>query len=183
MKKALNILFIVFLWTGSIGAIYEIDAARNASIHNNRGVNLLKEKYYYGAIKEFEIAIQINPDTQATGTYYNNLGKTYLLIGYPDLAEQSFKLALGKNSANFEFYQNLVNSYKQQNKLQKEFKKTMNDKKNVSKVIAGLILIEMNKIESGINMLDEFCFDNPDMILTKGVRTYIDTVAPNKIRF
>ena len=183
MKKIGSILFVLLIWIGTIGAVYEIDAARNASIHNNRGVNLLKEKYYFGAIKEFEIAIQINPDTQATATYYNNLGKTYLLIGYPNLAEESFKFALSKNSANFEFYQNLVTSYKQQNKLQKELKKAMADKKNVSKVIAGLILIETDKIESGINMLDEFCFDNPDMILTKGVRNYINQNASEKIRF
>lgn len=183
MKKFLSIIFLILMWAGTIGAVYEIDAARNASIHNNRGVNLLKEKYYYGAIKEFEIAIQLNPDTQATATYYNNLGKTYLIIGYPNLAEESFKFALSKNAANFEFYQNLVTSYKQQNKLQKELKKAMSDKKNVSKVIAGLILIEMEKTESGINMLDEFCFDNPDMILTKGVRTYINQTASNKIRF
>ena len=46
-----------------------------------------------------------------------------------------------------------------------------------------ILTIEMEKNESGINMLDEFCFDNPDMILTKGVRTYINQIASDKIRF
>lgn len=183
MKKFLNIVIIFLIFIANTGAVFEIDAAKNATLHNNRGINLLKENYYYGAIKEFEIAISINPNTQSSATYYNNLGKVYLIIGYPDLAEKSFNEALLRNSTNFEYYQNLVTSYKMQNKMQKELAKVMKDEKNVSKIIAGLILIEMGKKEAGINVLDEFCFDEPEMIVTKGVRNYIQTLATNEFRF
>lgn len=187
MKKICLAAILIFLTYTTVYAIpenvYEIDAAKNAVIHNNLGINYVSEKDYYSAIKEFEIAISINPDTQASATYYNNLGETYLKIGYPALAEKAFKSALKYNPANFEFYRNLVTSYRIQNKLTSEFQKAMKDNNSSSKVIGGLILIEKGKLEPGINMLDEFCFDEPEMILTKGVRAYINTIVPNKLRF
>ena len=148
MKKVLNVLIVLIMCFGNFGAIYEIDAARNASLHNNYGVNYLKEKNYYAAIKEFEMAILLNPNTQASATYYNNLGKTYLKIGYPKLAEDSFNKALERNSTNFEFYQNIVTSYKEQGKLKTELEKAIADKKPLSKITAGLILIDEGKLEA-----------------------------------
>ena len=181
MKKIINIIIITLFSISNIGAVYEIDAARNASIHNNIGVNYMKEHYYFGAIKEFEIAIQINPNTQASATYYNNLGKVYLKIGYPNLAEKLFTEALKRNAINFEFYQNLVEAYSQQNKLQSELKKAIDSNKSLSKITVGLILIKMGKIEPGINALDEFCFEEPDMIITKGVKNYIQIIAEKNL--
>ena len=183
MKRIINIFFILVFAFINTGAVFEIDAARNASIHNNIGVNYMKEKYYYGAIKEFEMAIQLNPNTQASATYYNNLGKAYLKIGYPELAEKSFNSSLERNSVNFEVFQNLVESYKQQNKLKSELKKSMADKKNLSKIKAGLIMIQLGQLESGINTLDEFCFDEPDMIITKGIKSYIQTLVDENSDF
>ncbi len=161
---------------------YKIDASRNASQHNNLGVNYLNEHNYYSAIKEFEMAISLNPDTQASATYYNNLGKTYIKIGYPNMAEKAFDDALKLNAMNFEFYQNIVESYKMQKKLDSEFQKAMKNQNPLSRITAGLILIEKGKLEAGINMLDEFCFDEPEMIITKGVRTYIQSIVPNEFR-
>ncbi len=187
MRKIIYIITLIILSIGTALAApsntFKIDAAKNAVLHNNYGVNYLNQKDYYSAIKEFEIAISLNPDTQASSTYYNNIGKAFLNIGYPNLAEKAFKDALKYNSANFEFYQNLVTSYKEQKKLPSELKKAVSDTKPYSKVIGGLILIESGKLEPGINMLDEFCFDEPEMILTKGVKAYLQTFVPNNIRF
>ena len=185
MKKYLS-LFLIFFFMGSAIAapknVFKIDATRNATTHNNLGVNYLNENDYYSAIKEFEMAIMINPNTQASATYYNNLGKTYLKIGYPNLAEKSFKAALKHDAANFEYYQNIVQTYKEQKKLKNEFEKAMKTNNPHSRVIAGLILIEEGKKEPGINMLDEFCFDEPEMILSKGVKEYLKSMAPNNLR-
>ncbi|MBQ7450701.1 hypothetical protein IJS77_04725 [bacterium] len=187
MKKCVYLTALIFLCVGAAIAApknaFEIDASKNAVLHNNYGVNYLNQKDYYSAIKEFEIAILINPDTQASSTYYNNLGKAYLDIGYPNLAEKAFKDALKYNSANFEFYQNLVTSYKKQKKMPSELQKAISDTKPQSKIIGGLILIESGKLEPGINMLDEFCFDEPEMILTKGIKAYLQTIVPDNIRF
>ena len=187
MRKLIFIFVILVLYANTAIAVpknaFKIDASKNANLHNNKGVNYLNEKNYYGAIKEFEIAILINPDKQTSATYYNNLGKTYMQIGYYNMAENAFKDALKYNPLNFEFYQNLVQSYKEQNKLSSELDKLITDKNPTAKVIGGLILIENGKLESGINMLDEFCFDEPEMILSNGIRTYLQTVVPNNFRF
>lgn len=187
MKKILLTAMIFFVLTDLVKAApigaFKIDASKNAILHNNLGVNYLNRKEYYSAIKEFEIAISINPNTQASSVYYNNLGKTYLKTGYPAMAEKAFNDALKNNPANLEYYQNLVTSYKEQNKMMLELPKLINDKKPQSKVLGGLILIESGKLEQGINMLDEFCFDEPELILSKGVRAYLQTIVPNNFRF
>ena len=187
MKKLILVIVLYFSAVCTAFAVpsnaFKIDAAKNAINHNNQGVNYLNRKEYYSAIKEFEIAILINPDTQASSVYYNNLGKTYLKIGYPNMAEKAFSDAIKRNPMNFEFYQNIVTTYKEQNKLLPELQKAMENDKPSSRVIGGLILIETGKLESGINMLDEFCFDEPEMILAKGVRSYLQTVVPNNFRF
>ena len=189
MKNFFKFIFVFWLSVGLSGYsfcaprfVYKIDATRHATVHNNIGVNHLKEKNYYGAIKEFEIAISINPNTQASATYYNNLGRTYMAIGYPKLAEKAFNEALKRNEMNFEFYQNIVGTYKAQKKMESEFLSAMQSDNPLSRVTAGLILIESGKFEAGINMLDEFCFDEPEMILSKGVRTYIQNLVPNDFR-
>lgn len=87
---------------------YTIDAVRNAYIHNNRGLNYVAERMYYPAIEEFKIAISLNPNTQATAVYYNNLGETYMKIGYPDLAQDCFERALKQYSLNLKYYKNLA---------------------------------------------------------------------------
>jgi len=188
MKTVLKIFLIFIFATLSFGGTYKettfkIDAAKNASSHNNMGVMYLKEGDYSSAITEFQIAIQLNPNTQASGIYYNNLGKTYLNIGYPNLAEKAFWEAYKRNNANFEYYQNIVKSFRAQGKLQTKLRYYMMDSKPNAAVFAGLILIEQGKLEAGINKLDEFCFEEPEMILTKGIKTYLRELAPNDFRF
>ena len=66
--------------------VYEIDAEKNAYVHNNLGLMYVNEKCYYAAIQEYKIAISLNPNTQATAVYYNNSGEVYVIIGYRDYA-------------------------------------------------------------------------------------------------
>ena len=63
---------------------YVIRAEKDAFYHNNVGLNYLKDRIYYAAIQEFKIAISLSPSTQASAIFYNNLGETYIFIGYPD---------------------------------------------------------------------------------------------------
>ena len=71
-------------------ATYVIDPEKNAYEHNNLGIMYVEEKCYYAAIQEFKMAISLNPKTQATAVYFNNLGKVYMTIGYPELALDCF---------------------------------------------------------------------------------------------
>lgn len=186
MKKLRNLLsvFGIFcVWALNVGGYhtgdyFAIDAEKNAFMHNNIGINYLKEGYYYGAIKEFNIAITLNPNTQATALYYNNLGKTYLAIGYPNLAQNSFERALTQNPMEFEYYQNLIESFKQQKILKAKY--TQYSKKKTSacdNITLGLILIAMGDKTNGIIKLDTFVFEEPDLIITKAIRAYIKTLT------
>ena len=115
MKK----IFLLLLITASIVTsayrkpdVYVIDAEKNAYMHNNLGLMYVNEKCYYAAIQEYKIAISLNPNTQATAVYYNNLGEVYLTIGYPDYALDCFTRALKQYSLNFKYYQNLAKTFK-----------------------------------------------------------------------
>ena len=85
MKKFLIIplIFLTFLTSGyKKPDVYVIDAQKNAQVHNNMGLIYVDEKCYYAAIQEFKIAISLNPNTQATAVYYNNLQSPVRITQY-----------------------------------------------------------------------------------------------------
>jgi len=154
-----------------------IDAEMNAAHHNNLGLEYLKEKYYFGAIKEFEIAIGISPNTQAAAVYHNNLGKTYMTIGYPQKAQTHFERALELYPLNFEYYKNLVDSFKEQNILDEKIVYYETNKKNrLNDIIIGLIYGAKGETRTEITMLDEFCNNEPELLITPAVKKYINNI-------
>jgi tetratricopeptide (TPR) repeat protein len=183
MKKLVLIfslfLSLIFLCGAEkIDVNYVIDAEKNAAQHNNMGLVWLKERYYYGAIKEFQIAIGLNPNTQAAAVYYNNLGNTYIAMGYPDLAEENFANAIKKYPLNFSYYENLVDAIAKQNNLAVKlnyYKK--NRRNNLDDILIGLIYGAMGKKEIEVTMLDEFCANEPDLIITPAVQKYVQEQA------
>jgi tetratricopeptide (TPR) repeat protein len=54
----------VFFAAPSYAETDKINASNNAEMHNNWGVNYLEEGDYFAAIKEFKIAIALNPSKQ-----------------------------------------------------------------------------------------------------------------------
>ena len=164
----------MFLFCGATNSAYIIDAEANDAKHNNLGILWLQEKYYFGAIKEFEIAIDLSPNTQASAVYYNNLGRTYLTIGYPELAEPKFLIAIKKYPLNFEYYLNLIEAYGKQNVLSQKLKyHKKNRKNNLDDIIIALIYGALGETNTEITMLDDFCNNEPDLIITSAVRKYI----------
>ena len=93
--KRLVLISLIFLSVLTSGYrkpdVYVIDATKNAYIHNNMGLRYMNEHCYYAAIQEFKIAISLNPDTQATATYYDNIGDAYMAIGHPEMARQPYE--------------------------------------------------------------------------------------------
>lgn len=177
MRKYIAVLLFLFsasFLTGATDLHYVIDAESNAARHNNLGIACLKEKYYFGAIKEFEMAINLNPNTQASAVYYNNLGRTYITIGYPELAEDNFRKALLKYPLCFEYYLNLVEAYGKQNKVEKmlEYHK-INRKNSLDDITIALLHGALGRVKTEIIMLDEFCDNEPDLIITPAVKRYI----------
>lgn len=177
MKKFAFVFLIIFstiFLTGATDLHYVIDAEANAARHNNIGLEYLKEKYYFGAIKEFEMAIDLNPNTQATAVYYNNLGRTYITIGYPELAEARFRNAIRKYPLNFEYYLNLIESYGKQDKIAQMLKYHKKNRKNrLDDITIALLYGAMGQTRIEITILDEFCNNEPDLIITPAIRRYI----------
>ena len=183
MKKILLIAIILssllpaFSSPGTI-VTYTIDPEKNAYDHNNKGIMYVEEKCYYAAIQEFKIAISLNPKTQATAVYYNNLGKVYMTIGYPELALDCFENALTQYSLNFEYYQNLVDCYKRLGKTQEKLALYRQKNDNpIAKVMLGLLEEQAGDKKKAVITLDEFAHTEPDLIITPAVKKHIQKLV------
>lgn len=176
MKKGFAVLLLLsmFLTCGyKRPDKFYIDAVTNASRHNTLGTEYMLERCYYAAIQEFKIAISLNPNTQASSVYYNNLGEVYMKLGFPLEAVDCFERALKLYGLNFLYYKNLAECYKQMNAQQRMIPKYRASKNPLDKVMLGLLYVETGKKRMGIMTLDEFCMSEPDLILTHGVRNYL----------
>lgn len=177
IKKLLAAICLIVISIGVSGYkkpyTYKIEAEKNAYFHNNLGLNYLQDKYYYAAIQEFKIAISLSPETQSAAIPYNNLGDVYMIIGYPDLAEDCYLNALKLYGLNLQYYINLAKCYKALGTINEKIS-TIDIKTNpYNKILKGLMLIEVGNKRDGIIMLDEFCSVEPDLIITGGIRSYI----------
>ena len=176
MKK----IFLLLLITASIVTsayrkpdVYVIDAEKNAYMHNNLGLMYVNEKCYYAAIQEYKIAISLNPNTQATAVYYNNLGEVYLTIGYPEYALDCFERAIKQFSLNFKYYQNLAKTYKQLGTLDNKIQEYSNKTNPLNQVMLGVLYAEKGDKKRAIIILDNFIMSEPDLIITPAVKNYI----------
>lgn len=174
MKNFFIIIAICVVSFLNISAAFEIDAERNACLHNNVGINYLKENDYYAAIREFEIAIKLNPNTQATAVYYNNLGRTYQSIKYANMAQTCFERAIIQNPINFEYYVSLVDTFKVQGILDSKLKEyKLKTSSPLNQIVVGLIYVQKGQRSTGLTVLDNFCNTEPDLLITKAVQYYV----------
>lgn len=184
MKKFFVLFFIMFfscpLGFAAAGttATYVIDPEKNAFEHNNKGVMYVEEKCYYAAIQEFKMAISLNPKKQSTAVYFNNLGKVYMTIGYPELALDCFHNAVTQYSLNFEYYQNLANCYKALGQLQKQIKYYQTKDSNpLNKVMLGLLYELLGDKRKAVIVFDEFAMAEPNLIITPAVKKHIQKLV------
>ena len=182
MRKFLLIISLCFLtfFTSAYKKpdVFVIDAVKNANTHSNMGLRYLDEKCYYAAIQEFKIAISLNPNSQGTSVYYNNLGKTYVIIGYPKYAQDCFERAIKIYPLNFEYYKNLANCYKREgltDLMISRYKK--NTSQSLNMVMLGLLYIEKGDMRRGIVTLDEFTMTEPDLLITSAVKAYLKNIT------
>lgn len=153
---------------------FVIDAAHNAYIHNNIGINYLKEHCYYGAIQEFKIAISLAPNTQASAVYYKNLGDAYMEIGYPDMAQKPYEDAVNQFSLNFMYYQKLAKCYKALGIIPSKIAEYSSQTDNpLNKVMLGVLYIESGDLKRGTIILDNFANAEPDLLITPAIKQYV----------
>lgn len=159
---------------------YIIQAEKDAYFHNNMGIRYLEDRIYYAAIQEFKIAINLSPSTQASAIFYNNLGETYMFIGYPDMAKTCFEDAIKLYGLNFKYYLNLCECYKALKITNTKISEFQSSKDVYDKIKLGIIYIETNQVRKGVNLLDELCMEEPDLIITPAIRQYLKEIINSK---
>ncbi len=180
MKKFLSLfLLLIMLFCSGYKKPYRytIDAEKDAFLHNNIGLNYLKDRIYYAAIQEFKIAIQLSPNTQATAIFKNNLGETYTYIGYPDMARTCYEDAIKLYGLNFKYYLNLAECYKTLNIQQAKIKEYSTSTSPYDKIMLGLLYIQTGSVRKGVNTLDELCMEEPNLLITPAIRQYLKDIA------
>lgn len=183
MKRFLTIMILLLMgapvWcTPHTSVTYVIDPVKNAYYHNNLGIMYVEEKSYYAAIQEFKMAISLNPKTQATAVYFNNLGKVYMTIGYPQLALDCFQNAVTQYNLNLEFYENLAKCYKALNMSDGKLKSYQEKLESpLDKVMLGLLYEQSGNKKKAITVLDDFATTEPDLIITPAVKDYIQKLV------
>ena len=156
---------------------YTINAEKDAFLHNNVGLNYLKDRIYYAAIQEFKIAIQLSPNTQATAIFKNNLGDTYTYIGYPDMARICYEDAIKLYGLNFKYYLNLAECYKTLGITQTKIKEYSSSTSPYDKIMLGLLYIQTGSVRKGVNTLDELCSEEPDLLIIPAIRQYLREIT------
>lgn len=183
LKKFLLLAFIFFSYILKAFSYAEIKAENNAYRHNNKGLIYLQENYYFGAIREFQIAINLMPNAQASAAYYVNLAMTYEKIGYPSLALPNYEKALSLYPLYFDYYKRASECYKKLNIVDKKLNEYLNKKYNpLNDIMIGLLYIQKGDIKIGVMILDEFCNKEKELLITQGVREYIDQIAKENVR-
>ncbi len=180
MKKLVSVfLLLIMLFCSGYRKPYKytIDAGKDAFFHNNVGLNYLKDRIYYAAIQEFKIAIQLSPNTQATAIFKNNLGETYMFIGYPDMARVCFEDAIKLYGLNFKYYQNLAECYKSLGITNSKIKELYGCKNPYDKITLGILYIQTGEARKGIILLDELCAEEPNLLIIPAIRQYLKEVT------
>ncbi len=160
---------------------YTINAEKDAFYHNNVGLNYLKDRVYYAAIQEFKIAISLSPSTQATAVFQNNLGETYIFIGYPEQAQECFEDAIKLYGLNLKYYMNLVKCYKERGLVDSKIKEFKSSNNIYDRIKLGLLYIEAEQYRLGVNTLDELTMEEPDLMITPALRQYIAQIVKEKL--
>lgn len=179
--------------------ISPVDAMKNANQHNRRGVNYFREQDYFAALKEFKIAIAINPNSQSTAVYYNNLGKVYLIFGkiqreknltradadFSEMAKTCFERAIMQDCMKFEYYKNLVESYELLGitAQRKDFLMKNLNINPFNAIVVAIIFEKQGKYAPAIMLLDDFVSKNPSLIITNDVKKFLNTLTQYEDKF
>jgi len=177
MQKLRVLTFIIALLLCQ-GGTFVIDPTKNAIWHNEKGMSFLDLKYYGAAIREFQIAILLNPESEASSAFYNNLGMTYYKIDDYNSAEKNFQRAFELKPFYLEYYKNFINTYKKRNLLGiltvKNTNALITDEKDIQALLMlGLIHQDLGNIELAAGYLRKFVRLAPNLSVSKQLKPAI----------
>ena len=176
MTKAIKVFLLLFVCVFAVGYskpdVEVIDSQKNAFIHNNYGLVYFEQGNYYAAVKEFKMAIDLNPNTQATAVYFNNLGNVYYRLEFSRYAAQCYESA----RTLYPYYKNLAKAYNQMGALSSKIQFYSRSKNVLDKVLLGFMYLEAGNKQKAMVLFDSFCMTEPDLMLTSGVKYYMRQV-------
>ncbi len=177
MRKLKLIALIAIMFLCQAGT-FTIDPTKNAVWHNERGLFFLGLRYYAAAIKEFQLAITLNPDSEVSSTFYNNLGRSYYEIGDYNSAEIIYKKAIELKPYYLEFRENLIKTYEQKGTLNEivEFHNNLiiEDPGNLqSYLMLGLIYKKYQNNDYALIYLNKFVQLAPEFGITNQIKQII----------
>ena len=154
-----------------------INASNNARGHNNMGNIYFKEENYVAALKEYEIAYNLEPYGKYGAVYLYNIARCFMISNKYKEAKKAIQGCIKKDYMNITYYNALADIIALEKNSQNEIKKYLQDKTNpYNRVLVGLIYIKTNKIKQARTILDEFVANNPNLIMTEDIKTILKNI-------
>ena len=151
-----------------------IDATKNARLHSNMGNIYFDEKNYTAALKEYQIAYNLNPNDPSSSVYLYNIARCFINLGAPSIAITPLKGAINKNYTNLIYYETLADCFVKTNTAKKELKNYLKNTKNpYNKIMAGFIYLKMGDKITARTIFDDFINEYPKMIVVQDIKTLI----------
>lgn len=149
----------------------KIDAKKNARTHSNLGNLYFEEKNYLAALKEYEIAYNLDNVSSNSSVYLYNIARCYIEVGNYTLAKRAIKGAINKDCINIIYYNTLAECIVNLGNYMSEFYNYLHDTTNpYNRIIAGLILVKIGEKTNAKILFDDFINSYPDMLITDDVK-------------
>lgn len=158
----------------------KIDATKNARVHSNMGNIYFAENNYISALKEYQIAFNLVPNSQASAVYLYNIAQCFVKLNDYNSALKAIKGAIEKDSINITYYDFLAQCCIKLGIYETEIQKLINDTKNpYNRVVVGLIYLKTNQKNNAIIIFDEFINQYPKMIITNDIKMIMNKINKN----
>ena len=82
---------------------------------------------------------------------------------------------------NLKYHMNLVKSYVSIGITKTKIQEFEQSKDVYDRIKLGLLYIETGEYRKGVNILDEICYDEPDLLITPALRQYIKQIIDEKL--
>jgi len=148
-----------------------IDVSKNARAHNNMGNIFFDEKNYVAALKEYQIAYNLVPNTPQSAVYLYNISRCFIVAQKYALAKNAILGAIKNDYSNLTYYNTLADCIVKLKQEESEIKKYLADDKNpYNKILVGLIYLKLNQKTNAKIIFDEFIANNPDMLVVDDIK-------------
>lgn len=147
-----------------------IDASKNARGHSNMGNLYYDEKNYIGAIKEYEIALNLTEIPRQKAVYMYNIANCLYNLGDYKNSKIYSEKAILNDYMNISYYKLLAKNIVKLKLETLEIEKLNQDKNNpFNEILVGLIYLEKEEKTIALTILDDFVNKYPKMLVTQDV--------------